>query len=122
MRDVFFCGLDPKSYCAVLKVLDGFRFPIIRKVGQSCDGVGFWFVPCFAGGILVGDFKAYRIIMYSSGTMKGPRLQGSTTLLRFKGGMLENMRLAKHCFTVKAIVTALYLAEQRSKNIQFIKC
>ena len=26
VRDVFFCGLDPKPYYAVTKVLDGFRF------------------------------------------------------------------------------------------------
>ena len=86
MRDVFFCGLDPKSYCAVTKVLDGFRFPLIRKVGQSCDGVGFWFVPCFAGGILVGDFKTYRIIMYSSGTMKGPRAARKQNIVKILRG------------------------------------
>ena len=33
----------------------------------------FCFVPYFEGGILVAKFKTYRIIMYSSGTMQGPK-------------------------------------------------
>ena len=83
---MFFCGLDPKSYCAVTKVLDGFRFPIIQRAEQRCDGVGFWFVPCFAGGILVGDFKTYRIIMYSGGTMKGPRAAKKRNIVKILRG------------------------------------
>ena len=69
------------------KVLDGFRFAVIRSVGQGCDGVGFWFVPCFAGGILVGDFKTYRIIMYSSGTMKGPRAARKRNIVKILRGV-----------------------------------
>ena len=37
LLDSIHCG-----YCAVTKVLGGFRFPIIQKVEHRCDAVGFW--------------------------------------------------------------------------------
>ena len=68
------------DYCAVTKVLDGFCFGDIQIAGHSRGRVGLW---C---GILLGEFKTWRIIMHSSGTMKGPRLQEGATSLRFYGG------------------------------------
>ena len=109
---MFFCGLDPKSYYAVTKVLDGFCFSILQTMGPSGRRVGFCFVPCFASGILVGEFKTYRIIMYSSGTMniegsQAARKPNIVKLLRGVRGSVEKMRFAKHRFTVQTIVTAL---------------
>ena len=83
---MFFCGLDPKSYCAVTKVLDGFRFLNIQIAGHCRGRVGFWFVPCFAGGILIVEFKTYRIIMYSSGTMKDPRTARKQNIVKILRG------------------------------------
>ena len=75
------------------KVLDGFRFSNIQIAGYWRGRVGFWFVQCFAGGILIVEFKTYRIIMYTGGTMEGPtaaRRRNIVKILKGVGGILEN--------------------------------
>ena len=54
---LFFCGFGPKSYFAVTKVLDVFRFADLQTMGPSRRRVGFCFVPCFTSGILLPEFK-----------------------------------------------------------------
>ena len=68
-------------------------------MGQSFERVGFCFVPCFAGGILVGDFKTCRIIMYSSGTMQGPEAAGKQNTVKILRGVRGDFGKDAFCKT-----------------------
>ena len=48
---------------------------------------------------MVGDFKTYRIIMYSSGTMKGPRTAGKQNTVKILRGVRGDFGKDAFCKT-----------------------